>query len=181
LTTPLGTFPIYDPAVSSSFFVPLGWDQTHISLMDLFFEPTSQIINPAYGLPAIGQAQVNFQGVQNGLETSVLPLNGGTATAFLFDDFSGQWLAVPEPSVLALGIFGLASSLFCRRGLRVICFCFLIAETPRRRGSETQSTEPPENHSDHPVKNDAFEKLLDAKFPPDTDVMAKAMTTTDSF
>jgi hypothetical protein len=118
LTTTLGTFPIYSPTVSSTFFIPVGWDQTHITLMDLFFEPTSQIINPAYGLPAVGQAEVNFQGVQNGLETTVLPANGGTATAFAFDDFSGQWLAVPEPSTLALGIFGLAGALLCRRGLR---------------------------------------------------------------
>jgi hypothetical protein len=118
LTTPLGTFPIYNPTLSSSFFVPVAWDQTRISLMDLFFEPTSPILNPVYGLPAVGQAQVNFQGVQNGLETSVLPLNGGVATAFVYDDFSGQWLAVPEPSALTLGIFGLAGLLLCRRGLR---------------------------------------------------------------
>lgn len=106
LTTPLGTFPIFNPSLSSSFFVPVAWDQTHISLMDLFFEPTSPIINPVYGLPAVGQAQVNFQGVQNGLETSVLPLNGGVATAFVYDDFSGQWLAAPEPSTAALIALG---------------------------------------------------------------------------
>jgi hypothetical protein len=120
LTTTLGTFPIYDPTVSSTFFIPVGWDQTHITLMDLFFQPTTPINNPAYGLPAIGQAEVNFEGVQNGLETSVLPPGGGTASSFIFDDFSGQWLAVPEPSTLALGIFGLAGSLLYRRGLRAI-------------------------------------------------------------
>jgi len=90
LATPLGYFPLFDATLSSSFYPTVQWDATNINTMLLFFEPTNLIIHPAYDLPALGLAQTGYQGVQNGLEASVLS-ESGYATAFAYDDFSGTW------------------------------------------------------------------------------------------
>jgi hypothetical protein len=108
VTTPLGTFSILDKGLNSAFG-PAGtmiWDESRIIFMWLFFQPASPINNPAYNLPAIGSAYANdFNGERAILVGS---LDGGYGTGFAFDDFTGQWLAIPEPaSLLLLGLGGL--------------------------------------------------------------------------
>ncbi len=110
VSTPLGTFSVLDKGLDAAFG-PAGvmsWDASHISMMWLFFQPTTPINNPPYGLPAIGSAQTGVDGVGNAIEVGSLV--GGYGTVFAYDDFSGQWAAVPvpEPSAASLILLGAA-------------------------------------------------------------------------
>lgn len=113
VSTPLGTFSVLDKGLDAAFW-PLGavsWDASHISMMWLFFQPTTPINNPGYNLPAIGSAQTGVDGVGNAIEVGSLV--GGYGTVFAYDDFSGHWAAapVPEPSAASLILLGAAAAL----------------------------------------------------------------------
>ena len=113
VSTPLGTFSVLDKGLDGAFG-PAGamlWDASHITMMWLFFQPTTPINNPGYNLPAIGSAQTGVFGVGNAIEVGSLV--GGYGTVFAYDDFSGQWTAapVPEPSAAALILLGAAAVL----------------------------------------------------------------------
>ena len=102
VATPLGTFSILDKGLDSAFG-PAGimiWDESHISMMWLFFQPASPINNPAYNLPAIGSALAGDYNFGDAIEVGSLV--GGYGTGFAYDDFSGHWLAVPEPATFLL-------------------------------------------------------------------------------
>ncbi len=113
VSTPLGTFSVLDKGLDASFGAAgvMSWDASQISLMWLFFQSTTPINNPAYGLPAIGSAQTGEEGVGNAIEVGSLV--GGFGTAFAYDDFTGHWAAVPvpEPSAKSLIFLGAAAVL----------------------------------------------------------------------
>jgi hypothetical protein len=102
VSTPLGTFSGLDKGLDAAFG-PYGasggvmsWDASQISLMWLFFQPTTPINNPPYNQPAIGSAMAgSYTYVSttfgNGIEVGSLV--GGYGTAFAYDDFSGNWEA----------------------------------------------------------------------------------------
>jgi hypothetical protein len=119
VSTPLGTFSVLDKGLDASFGAAgaMSWDASQISLMWLFFQPTTTIINPGYGLPAIGSAQTGEAGVGNAIEVGSLV--GGFGTVYAYDDFTGHWAAVPvpEPSAMSLILLGAAAAL-ARCGMR---------------------------------------------------------------
>lgn len=114
LTTPLGTFNIFDSAYSQETYPirqNLAWNQTHITVAMLFFKSPTVVYDPYFGWPAEGVAQVGW-GVANGLENAVVEGGGAWATQTAEDDFSGQWLAVPEPTtfmLMATGVLALVA------------------------------------------------------------------------
>jgi len=82
----------------------------------VFFQPTTPINNPPYNQPAIGSAMAgSYTYVPttfgNGIEVGSLV--GGYGTAFAYDDFSGNWEAVPvpEPSAASLILLGALAAL----------------------------------------------------------------------
>jgi hypothetical protein len=113
LSTPLGTFSVLDTGLDASFGAAgaMSWNSSQITVMWLFFQPTTPINNPAYNKPAIGAAIVGEEGVGNAIEVGSLV--GGFGTAYAFDDFSGQWLAapVPEPAIASLILLGAIAAL----------------------------------------------------------------------
>ncbi len=118
LVTPLGNFPVYDPASTfalSPYPGNVRWDASQITLMFLIFGATNAIAYPVYGQQAVGAAVVGSTGVTQGVETGVLPTGGGFQTIKATGDFGGQWLAAPEPSTLALTGLGAAAWLGYRR------------------------------------------------------------------
>jgi len=133
LTTPLGTFSVLNMGLDAAFGAPASsttWDPTHIIYMNLFFDSTSPINNPAYNQPAIGAAVASpFSFPNSALEVGSIV--GGFGTAFFEDDFTGHWLAapVPEPSILPMLFLGCVaacgrrhfSRTFSRRRLLVTC------------------------------------------------------------
>lgn len=121
VSTPLGTFSLLDTGLDAAFGPAgaMGWDSSHISLMWLFFQPTTPINNPAYNLPAIGSALAGIP--PNGNAIEVGSLAGGFGTGFAFDDFSGSWMAVPvpEPAAISLVFLSVAvTSVICRSSTR---------------------------------------------------------------
>ncbi len=116
VSTPLGTFSILDYGLDSAFGLGglMIWNTTSIQNMDLFFDPVSPIINPAYGLPAIGLGHAGNDSLwyQDSLEVGSLV--GGFGTVFSEDDFTGHWMAVPEPSIFSFIAIGLGLALSIR-------------------------------------------------------------------
>ena len=120
VATPLGTFSILDRGLDGAFGYGglMNWDTSSIHAMDLFFQPVSPIINPPYGLPAIGLAHAGNNVVNSGDALIVGSLVGGFGTVFSEDDFTGHWIAVPEPSGISMLAIGLVAMLSRHRRFR---------------------------------------------------------------
>jgi hypothetical protein len=101
-TTPIGTYPIFDSAYSSEWSSTLSWDQNHITVAMLFFQPTTLIYDPYFGWPSEAETQVGLYGVTSGIQIIIKESNGGFATQTHEDDYTGQWRAVPVPEPAAL-------------------------------------------------------------------------------
>jgi len=116
LTTPIGSYTIFDFAYSSSYFSTVSWDQSHVTLAMLFFQSTTTIYDPYFGLPSEGETQVGVFGVTSGIQIIIRESNGGFATQTHEDDYSGRWLAVPvpEPATFTLAAIGVAALIVFR-------------------------------------------------------------------
>jgi len=119
--TRYGTFTIFDPTLTTSFspWVPdVIWNSTRILDMGLYFDSTDPFtINWPYNdTPAYGYAAVNYGIVQpEGLLVEGVSANGVRGWMNYEADFTGQWLAVPEPTTLALAGYGSAAFIVFRR------------------------------------------------------------------
>lgn len=116
LTTPIGSYTIFDFTYSSSYFSTVSWDQSHVSLAMLFFQSTTTIYDPYFGLPSEGETQVGVLGVTSGIQIIIRESNGGFATQTHEDDYSGRWLAVPvpEPATFAFAAIAVAALIVFR-------------------------------------------------------------------
>jgi hypothetical protein len=116
VSTPLGTFSVLDRGLDAVIGPGgfMSWDASHISFMMLLFQPTTPINHPYFNQPAIGCA---LAGIQWTAGIEVGSIVGGYSTVFSYDDFSGNWEAVPvpEPSALGLLAVGAIALLVCRR------------------------------------------------------------------
>jgi len=103
VSTPLGTFSVLDRGLDAAFGTAgvMSWNASQITMMWLFFQPTTPINCPYYNQPAIGCALAGM-GHTGGVEVGCI--SGGYASFFSYDDFSGSWEAepVPEPSGFAI-------------------------------------------------------------------------------
>ena len=112
LTTPIGTYPIFDSAYSSVYSSVVSWDQTHIITAVLFFQPTTTIYDPYFGQPSEAETQVGALGVASGIQIIIRESNGGFATQTHEDDYTGRWLAVPVPEPSTIILVAVAAAVF---------------------------------------------------------------------
>jgi hypothetical protein len=119
VATPYGTFSIMNSGVQEAFagwgFI---WDQTQINLLSLYLDPASPMILPGYSAPAVASANANTFDLQDSIKVGAVQ-NGGYLTLSSYADFSGHWLAVPEPATVWLLVLGIGALLGgCRMGRR---------------------------------------------------------------
>lgn len=99
VTTPLGTFNVLDRALDAEFGAGAPfWDESRISVISLFFDASGPVGNPYWGQPAVGSASIGFFNPGGMVAVFTIMSNGSIASAYVNDDLTGQWLAVPEPS-----------------------------------------------------------------------------------